>query len=83
VDEAERALVDLTEISKHRRVPPSDIALLCFALARTDEGFDWLEKACEQRDASLRVLLPVLRSLGLAGGDPRFTGVLRKMGLER
>ena len=82
VDEAERALADLTEISKHRRVPPSDIALLCFALGRKDEGFDWLEKACAERDASLRVLLPVLRSPGLAGGDPRFTGVLRKMGLE-
>ena len=80
-DEAQRALVDLTEISKHRRVPPSEIALLCFALARTDEGFDWLEKACAERDVSLRVLLPVLRSPELAGGDPRFTSVLRKMGL--
>ena len=39
VDEAERALVDLMEISKRRRVPPSAIALLCFALAKKDEGF--------------------------------------------
>ena len=82
VDEAERALADLTEISKHRHVPPSDIALLCFALARTDEGFDWLEKAYAERDAVLRILLPVLRSPELAGGDPRFTDLLRKMGLE-
>jgi serine/threonine protein kinase/tetratricopeptide (TPR) repeat protein len=82
VNEAERALVDLTEISKHRRVPPSDIALLCFALARRDEGFNWLEKAYAERDVSLRTQLPVFRMLEIAGGDPRFTDLLRRMGLE-
>jgi tetratricopeptide (TPR) repeat protein len=82
VDEAERALADLTESSKHRRVPPSNIALLYFALGRKDEGFDWLEKACAERDANLRMQLPVFRTPEVAGGDPRFTDLLRRMGLE-
>jgi tetratricopeptide (TPR) repeat protein len=82
VDEAERALADLTEITKRRHVPPSDIALLCFALARKDEGFDWLEKACAERDVNLRTQLPVFRMPEFAGGDPRFTDLLRRMGLE-
>ncbi len=82
VDEAERALTDLMEISKRRPVPPSDIALLCFVLERKDEGFDWLEKACAERDANLRMQLPLFRMPEVAGGDPRFTSVLRKIGLE-
>ena len=82
VDEAERALADLMEISKHRRVPPSGIALLCFAQERKDEGFDWLEKAWAERDADLRTLLTVFRMLEVASGDPRFTDLLMKMGLE-
>ncbi len=82
MDEAERALADLTGSSKRRHVPPSNIALLCFALARKDEGFDWLEKACAERDANLRMQLPVFRTPEVAGGDPRFTDLLGKMGLE-
>ncbi|MFH1689378.1 MAG: protein kinase [Candidatus Eisenbacteria bacterium] len=82
VDEAESALADLTESSKRRRVPPSDIALLYFALGRKDEGFDRLEKACAERDANLRMQLPVFRMPEVAGGDPRFADLLRRMGLE-
>ncbi len=81
-DEAERALADLTETSRRRRTSPSCIALLCFALERRDEGFDWLEKAYEERDLVLRQLLPVFRMPEVTGDDPRFADLLRRMGLE-
>jgi DNA-binding SARP family transcriptional activator len=78
VHEAERTLTDL----KSRRSPPSCIALLCFVLERKDEGFDWLERAFEERDPSLRLLLPAFRMPEVVGGDPRFTSLLGKIGLE-
>ena len=82
VGEAERALAELTEISKHQPVSSGLIALLCFTLERRDEGFHWLEKAYEERDLVLRQLLSVFRNPELAGDDPRFADLLEKMGLE-
>jgi serine/threonine-protein kinase len=82
VDEAERALADLTELAKHQPVSSSIVALLCFSLERKDEGFDWLEKAYKERELVLRQILAVLRDPEVAGGDPRFADLLEKMGLE-
>ena len=82
VDEAERTLVELKELSKHQPVSPALIAFLCFTLERRDEGFDWLEKAYEERDLMLRQLVPVFRTPEFVGGDPRFIDLLEKMGLE-
>jgi serine/threonine protein kinase/Tfp pilus assembly protein PilF len=82
VEEAERALVDLTELSKHEPVSSGLIAILCLALERRDEGFNWLEKSYEERDLVLRQLLPVFRNPEVAGDDPRFADLLKRMGLE-
>jgi len=82
VEEAERTLAELTEASKHQPVSSSLIALLCFTLERRDEGFDWLERAYEERDLILRLLLPALRNPQFTGGDPRLADLLERMGLE-
>jgi tetratricopeptide (TPR) repeat protein len=82
VDEAERALAELRETSRHQPVSSSLVALLCFTLDENDEGFDWLETAYQQRDLILRLVLPVLKRPDVVGEDPRLADLLDRMGLE-
>jgi serine/threonine-protein kinase len=82
VDEAERALAELREASKHQPVSSSLVALLCFTLGKKDEGFEWLERAYGERDLILRLVLPVLHRPDMVGGDPRLADLLDRMGLE-
>jgi serine/threonine protein kinase/tetratricopeptide (TPR) repeat protein len=81
VDEAERALAELRETSKHEPVSSSLVALLCFTLGKRDEGFEWLDRAYEERDLILRLVLPVLQRPDMVGGDPRLTALLERMKL--
>jgi tetratricopeptide (TPR) repeat protein len=81
--EAERALAELKEVSKNQPVSSSLVALLCFALGKHDEGFDWLDKAYEERDLVLRMVIPVLERPDMVGDDPRTVEFLRELGLER
>jgi serine/threonine protein kinase/tetratricopeptide (TPR) repeat protein len=82
VDEAERALAELRETSGQQPVSSSLVALLCFALDRKDEGFDWLERAYEERDLILRQVISGLRKPEMLGEDPRFAALLERMGLS-
>jgi serine/threonine protein kinase/Flp pilus assembly protein TadD len=68
--------------SKQQYVPPYAFAQFYFALGATDEGFKWLERAYEERDIWLRYL-KVDTSLESFRSDPRFTSLLKKMGLEK
>ena len=79
--EAEAILEDLLERSQKEDVPPSLLAALHFALEENEEGFAWLDRAYEQRDVFLLYLKldPVTETLRMA---PRFTALLKKMGLE-
>jgi tetratricopeptide (TPR) repeat protein len=83
VDEAERSLAELREISKHQPVSPALVALLCFTLDRRDEGFEWLDRAYDERDLILRLLLPVLKRPDIVGDDPRIHDLVGRMGLEQ
>jgi tetratricopeptide (TPR) repeat protein len=58
------------------------IARLCFLLGKKNEGFEWLEKAWEDKDRKLWGLKsdPDFES---ARGDPRFQAILKKIGLEK
>ncbi len=67
--------------SNERYVSPFEIALVYSCLGQKDTAFEWLEKAYENLDigSSLKVL-PLIDGLR---SDPRFTALLKKMGLEK
>ncbi|HVP91409.1 MAG TPA: protein kinase [Terriglobales bacterium] len=81
IPEARRVLNKLLE-NPDRYPDPWLIAKLCFLLGKNDEGFDWLEKAYEDRDRGLFGLDsdPDFKN---AGSDPRFQAMLKKIGLEK
>jgi len=81
-DEAKKVLDELYELSKQRYVSPFYIALIYVGLRQKNQAFEWLEKAYEERDHWLETLKvhPMLDSVR---SDPRFTALLKKMGLEK
>jgi hypothetical protein len=82
ISEARQVLNKLLE--NPTQYPPHSwaIAKLCFFVGKKNEGFAWLEKACEEKDGALLGLKsdPDFES---ARGDPRFQAILKKMGLEK
>ena len=78
--EANKVLRQLDEGAQQRYVSSYDRAILHAALGKTDEAFDCLDRACEERAYSLAWVKvdPVLDRLR---PDPRFAGVLRRVGL--
>jgi hypothetical protein len=81
-EDAERALAEVREASKRQPISSSLVALLCLSLGERDEGFEWLERAYEERDLVLRQVLPVLKRSDMLGDDPRFHDLLDRMGLQ-
>ncbi len=80
-EEAQKVLDNLLEQSRHARVPPCGLAVLCFALGDLDRGFGYLDRACSEHDPWL--IYSGLRWLfNTIGPDPHCAAFLRKMGLE-
>ena len=61
-------------------MPAYDLALMCAGLGWTDDAFEWLNKAFEERSGWLTYLKaePRLESLR---GDSRFNDLLRRVRL--
>ncbi|NIM89847.1 MAG: protein kinase [Candidatus Aminicenantes bacterium] len=80
-NKALRILNELREQSKQKYVPSYETALIYVGLGEEDQAFEFLEKAVRERSDSLRNIKvdPRLESLH---DDPRFSAVLKKMGLE-
>jgi serine/threonine protein kinase/tetratricopeptide (TPR) repeat protein len=80
-EEAEKMLEELLEQSKQVNIFPVVIAGIYAALDQKDKAFEWLRKAFEEHDIELRSLKvePEFDSLR---SDPRFTDLLKKIGLE-
>ena len=80
--EAKKILDEMIERTQSGYVSPFHIALLKFAFGENDQGFEWLDKAYEEHDQSLFYLNiePLFDSVR---SDPRFTALLKKMGLEK
>jgi serine/threonine-protein kinase len=80
-EEAERALADLTELSRTRYVSPVDLARLHIVLGDADGTFKWLEQAYAERRGWMTYLNvePLLEPIR---GDPRFRELVRKMKLD-
>jgi serine/threonine-protein kinase len=81
-EEAQQVLNNFLERSRQQYVPATDFADLYFALEEKDEGFFWLEEAYKQRVPYLTFLriMPIYDSIR---SDPRFTAMLKKMGLDK
>lgn len=79
--EAETLLTRLIERSNEEHVSAFHIAVVNLALGETDEAFGWLERAYEERS-------PWMTRLGIdtrfdpIRGDPRFVGLLRRVGIQ-
>src|SRR5438552_3117055 len=78
--EARKILLELEEAAEQRYVSPYDIATIYAALGEKDQAFAWLEKAYEERSGWLAYLQvnPILDNLR---PDPRFAGLVRRIGL--
>lgn len=81
-DEALRKLDQLKELSKQRVVLAYYIAIDYVALGQKDMAFRWLERAYHEHEDDMTILkvdprLDPLRS------DPRFTDLLRRVGLSQ
>ena len=59
---------------------PTYVAAIYGALGEIDEAFKWLEEAYEERDGDLRYL-KVDPYFDTVRPDPRFTGLLKRIGL--
>ncbi|MBI3327479.1 MAG: tetratricopeptide repeat protein, partial [Nitrospinae bacterium] len=79
-DQARQVLAELHERAQHTYVKPLAFAWIAIGLDEKDQAFTWLEKAYEDRDPYLTLLNadPVYDNLR---ADPRFTALLKKIGL--
>jgi TolB-like protein/Tfp pilus assembly protein PilF len=77
-EEARAELGSLKEIARERYVAAYEIALIHAALEESDETFDYLDRAYEERSAWL-VYLAVEPRLNSLRADPRFGSLLRRV----
>ncbi|MDA4127530.1 MAG: tetratricopeptide repeat protein, partial [Thaumarchaeota archaeon] len=80
-EEALRVVEDLVERSKAEYVSPFRIASAYIGIEK-DKAFEWLEKGYEVHDGAMMYLKQdqLFRTLH---SDPRYVGILRRMGLEK
>jgi hypothetical protein len=72
------------KLSTQRHVRRVDIAIVYVGLGEMDRAFEWLEKAYQQREGALVWLKVVYgRRYPALGRDPRFAGLLRRIGLPQ
>jgi len=78
--EARATLARLDELACERYVPSSTFAVVHCGLGERDRALDWLERGCRRAEVTLPALgvHPVYDPLR---GDPRFTAILKQMGL--
>jgi tetratricopeptide (TPR) repeat protein len=79
--EARAILEELLQLSRSRYVSHFWLAMVHLSLGDRPEALACLERACEDPDDSLISIL-VVPFLDPLRREPRFTGVLRKLGLE-
>jgi Tfp pilus assembly protein PilF len=79
--EASAILKKLQALSQQEYISPLSIATVYLGLGEIDDTFAWLEKAYQGRCNKL-VFLGVQPTFSLLRADPRFTDLLRRIGLE-
>jgi adenylate cyclase len=79
-DEARRMLAELLVLSKSARVPPEEVARVYAGLGEKEQALAWLEKAYEEHSDAI-VFVKVDTAWDGLRSDPRFTDLLRRIGL--
>jgi TolB-like protein/DNA-binding winged helix-turn-helix (wHTH) protein/Flp pilus assembly protein TadD len=79
-NEAAKLLSDLEKRSSSVYSHASEIAVIYIALGNTDQAMNWLEKSYDQRFNPSVLLRPGFDPLR---SDPRFEGLIRRIGLPR
>lgn len=80
-EEARKTLRELEQQSKRRYVAPFDLALVYLGLGETEQAFEWLDKAREDRSFWLIYFIRVAPFIEGIRSDPRFQELLRRMNL--
>ncbi len=80
-DLAHGVLARLDEMMTKVYMSPVFMALIHFRLVENDRGFEWLDKALADGDHWLE-FIKVFPGFDGARGDPRYTAMLTKLGLE-
>lgn len=80
--QARAALAKSLQLSKDKQVSSGAVALTYAALGDKDESFQWLEKALTER-SSFMTSLKYWSVFDQLRGDPRFTDLLRRVGLPQ
>jgi Flp pilus assembly protein TadD len=80
--QAQGVIDRLKELSEQQHVPPYNIALIYAGLGERDRAFEWLQKARDERSSWL-IWLKVDPRLDSLRTDPRFTDLVRCVGLKR
>jgi TolB-like protein/DNA-binding winged helix-turn-helix (wHTH) protein/Flp pilus assembly protein TadD len=78
--EAMKILTELQKLAERSYVSASEIAAIYAGLGERDRAIAWLEKAAEERAFHL-VYLKVRPEFAPLRSDPRFEGLLRRIGL--
>ena len=79
-DDSTGVLRDLHQLAERRSVSPFELALCHFALNETDQGFDWLAKAFQDRCFEL-ISLRVDPRWHALRRTPRFDQLISQLGL--
>ena len=81
-EEAMKVLDDLIAFSNQGNAVSVQIASVYAGLAEKEKAFEWLEKGYEEQNSNLGYLKISPLFSGLQS-DPRFVGMLEKIGLEK
>ena len=80
-EDAVEILHELRTASMHSYVPPVAFAIVYAGLGKIDDAFHWMEEAADQRDGLL-IYLKVGSAFDNLRSDPRFSGILTRVGLQ-
>jgi Flp pilus assembly protein TadD len=79
--EAQRTIEGLKMAAERRYISPYSIAVIYLGLGDKEQAFAWLNRAYQERDNWL-IYLNVEPRLDPLRSDPRFTDLLRRVGLS-
>jgi serine/threonine-protein kinase len=81
-EEAEKILAQLISSAKAGRTLSTETALVYVGLKDNDKAFEWLEKGIDEQNSGIGYL-KILDDWDPLRGDPRYTALLKKIGLDK